>query len=317
MPTGHTLLLLVAMLTLSAELRATDARAAQRITEPPDRLTMLAESLGDADEAQRWAFADTLLGVLLDTYGEELHNASVDEIRSPKRRAKVQRWQRATRDLIARLTDARLRLSEGASAQIHVDRHRQLLLFVEQQAIAFTAPRPGAGRHMAQQALERYCAAYDCSILAGLDDTAATPQAVPAGYWSMQARRPPAYEIDGRLRCVFVDLQDRVTKQRACEAAAAELRLLEDALGDAGRRGFVIDWALIAGQERTAGAEIELKVTARGDYLRLPIPHLLRLDDSDWSALIDWLGSVPRPAESSATIRTGERLLAAAASGGR
>ena len=63
--------------------------AAERIGGGPGALAILAESLIDADPGVRWEFADTMLDVLLETYSDELRDASRETVNSAKRASKL------------------------------------------------------------------------------------------------------------------------------------------------------------------------------------------------------------------------------------
>ena len=262
---------------------------AERISRSPGAFPILAESLIDADPGLRWEFADTMLDVLLEAYGNELRDASRETVSSAKRASKLRRWRRAMQELVDRLIAVRLRLTEGAEAVIHVDAQHQVFLFVDSQPVAFSAPRPGTEQHMEDRIVTRFCAFHDCRILEGLESAERAMQSAPVGSWAMQEERPPAYEIDGELRCEFARLSERQRKQRACEQAAEEAKLLLDSLIEAQRKGYRIDWQAVADGGSTGDGDFTLRVTASGDFLHLPIAHLARLPIEDWQAIARWL----------------------------
>lgn len=285
------------------------AHAAGRINQGPGAFAILAESLIEADPGLRWEFADTMLDVLLETYSEELRSASRETVSSAKRASKLRRWRRATQELVDRVTAARLRLTEGADAIIHVDAQHQVFLFVDAQPVAFSAPRPETERQMEDHIVARFCALHDCGILDGLVATDQDEQSAPIGSWSLQEERPPAYEIDGRLRCEFADVSERLRKQHACEQAADEAVLLVESLTQARRDGFRIDWQALAGGGSTSGGEFTLRVTAAGDYLHLPIVYLARVAHDDWQAITRWLHARLQQQPVMLVIQHGDALI--------
>jgi hypothetical protein len=285
------------------------AHAAGRISQGPGAFAILAESLIEADPGLRWEFADTMLDVLLETYSEELRSAARETVSSAKRASKLRRWRRATQDLVDRLTAARLRLTEGADAIIHVDSQHQVFLFVDAQPVAFSAPRPKTERRMEDHIVARFCALHDCSVLDGLVATDQGKQSAPIGSWSLQEERPPAYEIDGRLRCEFADVSERLRKQHACEQAADEAVLLAESLTQARRDGYRIDWQALAGGGSISGGDFTLRVTAAGDYLHLPIVYLARVPHDDWQAVARWLRARLQQQPGMLVIQHGEELV--------
>lgn len=305
----QTALLLLISLCALATAASAEPRTGQAIASRPGAITVLAEAMSKADDGQRWEFADTVLDVLLSTYDDELQSATSSRPNTEKRRKKLYRWQRATRDLMERIIDARLRLSEGANAIIHVDAQKQILLFIGEQTIAFSAPRPGTERRMEAQVIERYCALNDCSVLGSED--AATTQTLfgMEGTWSMHDRRLPTFEIAGLMHCTFADLRNRDRKQVACLEAAVEAESLIDAVTGALHSGHAFDWQRLAGGRSTSGPDTLLRINAAGDYLRIGAPRLARINDADWSALMRSLRHRIESGAGSLHIEQAERLL--------
>ncbi|MDJ0740382.1 MAG: hypothetical protein QNJ91_11730 [Gammaproteobacteria bacterium] len=295
-------------LALCVWLVTTPVDAVQRIGDRPEAVSLLAESLIDADAADRWAFADAMLEVMIEGYDDEIRSAARDRPSTRKGQLKLQRWRAATHDLVDRLTAARLHLTEGADAVIHVDPQRQVLLFVGTQAIALSAPRPGAETEIGSRVVARYCAFNDCSILDGLAEAATRPE--PGGTWAMRDGYPPAYALDDRLSCQFADLRQRFAKQQACRDLARESQMLLDTIRNAQRSGHRIAWSRLRAERRVRGSEIVLPVTQAGDYLRLPAATLGRLHDADWAGLLDWVRSAVTSEDTPLQIRYADTLLA-------
>lgn len=288
-------------------LTSVHATAAQRIAVTPSEFVRLAESLDAAEPYQRIEFADIVLNVLLDTYDEELRRASSGSVRDPTRRDKLRRWQRATRDLMQRLQSARARVLDGAAVAIRVDPRRQVLLFIDRQAIAFSAPRPESERRMAARVVERYCELYDCVMLG---EEGANGLLTPRGNWTMHDRHPPTFKTQLGVQCRFRDLHDRKRKQRACQEAASEANALLDAIREVRQQGHVIDWVSLSSTPPVGESQSDVRIAKSGAYLRLPIPHLTRLLGSDWAQLAGWLQRRSTGNADAWTIEHGDHLLA-------
>ena len=300
--------LLVLLCTLLTPTLA-DLQPTRRIELKPGAFTVLAGSMSEADEGQRWAFADTLLDVLMSTYNDELQTSSITRLKDQKRRAKLQRWQSATRELVESLVDARLRLSEGSVAIVHVDAQQQVLLFIDEQTVAFSAPRPGTERLMEARVIEQYCAFNDCSVLDALNQDATRALKFQDGTWAMHDRRLPTFQIAGLLHCTFADFSDRARKQSACREAAAEAESLVDAITEALHSGYGFDWRDLAEGRTASGPDTLLRVNADGDYLRLGIPRLTQISDADWAELVRWLRRRIDTGSGTLHIEKAERLL--------
>ena len=312
MPRATHSIALLSLLLICSALSATGPAAqqqAQRIQLKPGALAVLAASVSKADDGQRWEFADALLAVLIDTYDSELQASLASRPDSDKRRAKLRRWQRATRELMDHLVATRMALSEGGDAVIDVDPQGQVLLFVEQHTVAFSAPRPGSERMMEAEVIEQYCAANDCSVL----DDAARDEAQSAsrdrGSWALHDRQLPTFEIPSQLHCTYKDLSNRTRKQIACHEAAFEAKTLLDAVGEAAHSGFAFDWQVLNDGRVASGPDTLLRVNATGDYVRLSIPRLARTDSADWAELVRWLRHRIETGTGILRIAQAERLL--------
>ncbi|MCB1801677.1 MAG: hypothetical protein KDI82_08325 [Gammaproteobacteria bacterium] len=257
---------------------------------------------------QRFEFADALIEVLQHSYEEELALSSHAQATTDARRAKLLSWRRATQVLLDRLYEARLQLGEGADVLIRVDAQHQVLLFINDVAVAFSTPRPGTEKALENAAISRYCGFNDCSSLAITPGEIAADR--PAGTWSLGDRRSPGYELKNRFRCAFRDLSDRGAKQLACEAAGSETSTLVDALRQIADRGHAIDWQRLATERRINGPDVTLFPLGAGNALQLTLPHLARLDRKGWTTLIGQLPAVMRQIDLPVTMEAADLILA-------
>lgn len=284
------------------------APLAYAVEPPPSTLSQLALGVAGGDELRRFEFADALLAVLQETYAEELAASSREKASSEARRTKLRRWRAATQTMLQRFDDARLALGEGAEAVIIVDAQRQILLFIGEQSIAFSAPRPGEERRLEQEAVARFCAFNDCSDVQQPPSDAET-DAGASGTWTLRSGQPPAYDIGTTLRCVFRDLSVRADKQQACEEAAQDTAVLIKALRHISVDGQAIDWQRLAAQRSASGPDLSLYPLAYGSALRLTLPRLARLDDDAWRGFIRQLADHLRDGRGPVQVEQGERLL--------
>jgi hypothetical protein len=271
---------------LAIALVASPEVLAREVKLQAEPMTLLARSMATADALARWDFADTLLDVLIDTYQDELATAFDENLTSPSRKAKLARWQAATALLMEDLVDARLLLSEGAPFDIQVDSTDQVLLFVDQKPIAFSAPRPDTEATMTRRVVEDYCSRNDCTVVDARDRVARgdTPQAT--GNWLLRQGRLPTYEVGSTLRCRFPDLSQRARKAQACMLAAADIDDLRAAIASATRRGYAVDWAQLAKRRQRTGMEIAIPLVEGGRFVRLTFRLITRLDDRAWIDLV-------------------------------
>lgn len=277
---------------LADPLPAVVAPGTNRIRLQPPPLARLAAQVARADATTQWDFAGITLDALLDVYQREMQDSTAERLSSQARRTKLARWQRATQDLIGQLQAARLRLLDGAAFSLYVDPQQQVLIVIDGQPIAVTAPRAEAERAIEEQVLAQFCAYNDCSVLATHDASPDAPSPLPAAVWVMQQRARPALEIDGLLRCEFSDIAERERKARLCSRLAAEVEQLLAALAQASGQGFTVDWEALAGTPPEGAMETRLIVNAAGAFVQLSLPTLAQLDAEDWRALV--LGLDPR-----------------------
>ncbi|MCG6967606.1 MAG: hypothetical protein LJE59_13975 [Chromatiaceae bacterium] len=306
----HCIALLALLLGLGSALaEGTDPgmRYGVRIEAQPPRLAMLARQVQHAAPTVQWDFVNITLDVLLFSYQEELSDAATERASTPERRAKLARWRRATRDLVARLESSRARLVDGAGFVLYVDPQHQILIVIDGQPIAVSAPRPEAERLVEQRVLAQFCAFNDCSVLESEPNAAALP-AASVGSWMFQSNSPPAFEIDGVLRCEFADLSERARKAEACTRAADEAAQFDAALGQAQALGHLIDWERLADTPPTRLSSGQIVVSSNGAFVELPTRMLSRLDSADWQRLIGWLQR-PESRQQAPVVRRADRLL--------
>lgn len=271
---------------LLAGAAAGDSRLAQRIHYQPPPLAVLASAVQHADSGIQWDFVNITLEVLFETYRNELDDAAGERLRSESRRAKLARWQRATRDLVGRLEASRLRLLEGARFSVLVDRQQQVLILIDGQPIAVNAPRPESERELGHRVIEQFCAYNDCGMLESSTTRAATPA---SGLWVFDQYAPPAFEIDGIVRCQFADLTQRAHKAKICRSTAEEVAEFAEALRIARDRGYRVDWERLAQTQPSRTGAGEVVVNTDGAFVQLSTHMLSRIDRKDWQRLIEWL----------------------------
>lgn len=275
---------------------------------PESDLVRLARSLDIADPLQRFEFADAVLEVLQNSYRDELVSSGHAQSQNPERRAKLQSWRRGTQALLDQLETARLRLGEGAEVSISVDAQHQVLLFIDELPVAFSAPRPGTEIALERTVIARYCAFNDCAVLEGSPGD--TLLDAPSGSWSMGDRQTPGYALDNGFRCGFRDFARRDEKQQACEAAAAEATILLAALRQIADRGRSLDWQGLASDRRVNGPDIALYPLASGSPLQMALPRLAHLDQAAWASFTVQLRAAMQRSDMPITIERGELLLA-------
>ena len=284
------------------------APAATLPVASPPPLTRIAKSLAGGDELQRFDFADALLEVLQESYREELAASTRERASTEDRRRKLARWRGATADMLERFASARLQLGEGAEARVHVDSQGQVLLFIGDQAVAFSAPRPDVEHDLEQRAVTRYCAYSDCTAIADSGDVA-TVAGPPPGEWRLFGHRRPAYQVGEYLRCSFDDLVGRAAKQLACEDAADETARLIDALRRTSSASDPIDWQRISTQRSVVSTDVTLRSSADGRTLRLVLPRLARLDRDAWQAFVGHVAALFEQRRTPVLIERGDQLI--------
>ena len=276
--------LAVLLLSVTA---AGQSRPAERIHFQPPPLALLAGQVQRADPGVQWDFVNITLEVLFEAYRRELDDAARERLHSQSRRAKLARWQSATRDLVARLEASRLRLLDGARFSVLIDPQQQVLIVIDGQPIAVTAPRPESERQIGNRVIEQFCAYNDCRML---ESQLAGQSATPAsGLWVFNQYAPPAFEIDGVIRCEFADLTQRERKADICRSTADEVAEFAQALRIARDRGYRIDWEQLVQTPPSQTGAGEVVVNSDGAFVQLSTHMLSRIDGNDWQRLVEWL----------------------------
>lgn len=254
---------------------------------------MLIESLSDTSNEDRWLLADLMLEALIETYNEELRTTADEKISDSKRRAKLSRWKNATHGLVQQLERARLGLLPDRLIVINVDAQHQVILILNNEPIAFTAPRGHTETLMEERVVRRFCELRDCSILDNLVSTSDSAHHDPKGLWLIGDRTPPAFEIASQIRCEFFDLTQRASKEHACKKLAEEIERLEKSPNLARQIHLLTDQTSSVSQH----------------YLKDNFPHISRIGPRDRQAIANWLQEAAGASHQLLIVRYGDLLL--------
>jgi hypothetical protein len=309
---GRLVLLAAVLLTATSGLADPSPgvnRQAGKIMLQTPQLTLLAQHVVSSDEIQRWEFATITLNVLLETYLDELQSAAHEKASTPARRAKLARWQRATRDMAHQLKEAGNRLADGAAFTVHMDRLEQILIVVDGLTFSVSGPNPSAEKEIENRIIAAFCRYNDCSFL-HVEPTPVEPARLAAGgVWELHERQRPAYQVGQNLRCEFNSMSNRQHKARVCSEAAVELLQLGTALQQGREQGYRIDWDRLAENQPTSSAATNLVITAEGGYLQVELPRLASMSRSDWRRMIQALQHGGGQADRMTVIRQADRLV--------
>lgn len=279
----------------------------QQLTPQPSRLAELLDSLPEDAVNARWELTNIALEALFELYASALRTSMQETPQSPARRSKLSRWQRATRELMANIDNARQRLLMGNNFAIYIDPQSQVIITVEGQLLSLTGLERGDDRRLEQKVVERYCALNVCPFLT--TEEGPTNRQALFGRWEIAQDQGPVYVVDDQLGCRFDGLADRHRKAAACQGAARDLRELRGLLAEADRQGQTLDWPLLAASRRDAALGLMLILNRSGTYLTADLPYLARLDQADWQKVIDWLAMPNSDAAQAPLIILGARLL--------
>jgi hypothetical protein len=279
------------------------------INAAPSALAVLARHLSDAEIYQRLEFAQIALDAMIDAYRWELDAARAERPKTPARRQKLARWQRATQALLGELSLARWRLSEARDITVTVDSASQVIVLIDRKPLIVSASRPALEQLIERSVVEQFCAFNDCSFLRRERGTPAQRAPAVAGNWHLGAPERPVYDTGRDLHCVFSSLTERRRKASVCTQLLDQLLELQRALGQAQRRGYPIDWQVMAGSRPENAAEPVLQINDSGAFVRVPPALLARLDANDWDAAVRWLREGDDGGKSVLVVRRADKLL--------
>lgn len=290
------LILLVQSILLGAAFILSPAWAAPppgpRITTPPpvkaSPLSALARQLTTADQDRQWEFAAITLDVLLDVYTAELQDSAAEKASTSTRRAKLARWQRATRGLIDQIELARLKLAEGGHFSLYVDPRQQILIIVEGQTVVVSGPRASAEDRISSPVIEQFCAYNDCSILHEIPPQAEEAEGDLEGIWVLRQGNDPSYRIGGGIHCEFDTLEHGDRKAAVCQRLAGELFKLAAALQQAASQSQTIDWELLLNSP-PGTTKPYIVLNSDGAHLALELDLLRKAEKDDWRDMLTWL----------------------------
>lgn len=316
---------LALLLLLLAGTASAQPPADRQVNLPPSAFATLAAQLRDAEDAPRRDFAALTLDALLEAYDRELQRAAQDRPRDAEGRAKLARWQHATRGLVADLESLLRQVDAGVPLAVIVERQREVLLDVDGRLVAASGPRAEAETGFGDQVVERFCMLHDCSgytltppDTAPTEATSATAEPKPPaseGVWAFNQGLRPSYQIGNRFRFDFRELGDRAAKAALCDQLADELKRLAAALQQARSQGVAVEWSRLAAAPPAPGLDQRVVLNGTGNYLRLPLPLLTRLDGGQWRLVAEWLERETRDGEALLRIEQADRLLDAPPAG--
>lgn len=279
----------------------------QRIELAPSPLPALLASIPGDDHGQRWELANVALEVLLEAYRETLLESTNEAPRTSKARAKLARWQRATRSMIEEVESRRQQLLIGSTFSVFADGRGQVFVTVDGNPLALTGFGRDDDRVVQTHILERYCAYNPCP-----EEAARPPAAealLPAGHWQIDQGRPPLFNAGARLRCRFTDLTRREAKTRMCREVAAEMARLDKTLTAVAELGQPIDSRLIGASRRRQAGVLRLILNASGAFVTVDLPRLSELDEAEWTRLVEHLSDQATAEAPTPFVTDGDRLL--------
>lgn len=261
--------------------------------EPPP-LVRLAAQLAGADIHARREFALVSLRAMRSSFLVELRAAAREQPATAERKAKLARWQGATRDLVRQLDGLIERLDDAPAVRIQVDGMRQIILLIDRTPVMLSTPTAQADRETGERILADFCAFNDCSFLDG-EDGSRRGFRRPPGSWLLRQDEGPIFQVESRdggwVGCEFASLHARHAKASLCRRVADEVERLAADLAAARALGHDVDWSLLARQAPRVADEISLVLNDGGAYIRVALPLTGRLHAADWQRLVDWLGN--------------------------
>ena len=280
---------ILAVLSLLSMVSSPAVAEPRQLYMQPSALVQLAEYLGGAPDSTQAHFAALVLESLVDAYRDELEQAAMVRADDTARAHRIQRWRQAMDLELQRLQRFQASLMHSREASVEVERQGQILLMVEGAPLLVSWPRVAAQVEREAAIVRRFCALHDCPRTA--EPGAPRPVADPVevrGAWSFTQQGGAGWESEDGVRCAFPDLGHRAERETLCRRVVAELQTLAAALAGVRRDGALIEWSrLVVADEPGAGMQ-RVTVNARGDYLLVPLPALVR-EAVDWRAASRWL----------------------------
>ena len=280
--------LLISILGFSCAVTASEESlkdAAEVILKRP-QLALMASYLIAADELQlKRQFASITLRALREAYSNELKRLNVNGANT---NSKLDRWQRATADYIARIDEIHSLVNAGRGFNIWVTREDWVLIAVENKQALVSGPS-GSDIPLESTVINEFCQLYDCQWLTQFSITEDEATTKRPGTWVFQQKNKPVFNVAAQFQFSFKNTQQKIDKQQLAYAVVTEIKRLLSDLRRAERQGYTINWQQLLQQVSTAGIDQRVMLNTGELYLRVPLYLVTHLHPDDWQRLLKWL----------------------------
>ena len=246
-------------------------------------LVELAETVRIAPHQQQVLFAQIALNELIAEYELALNESGYDDARAPERSRRSSQWCIATETYLGQLRQFARALEHGSLVEIHVDRQRQVHLFIGSQAVTLDSPYLNRSVRLGDRIQQSYCLVEYCAVAGAVG-----AEGLPYGVWSFGDAQGAVLSTTAGIQCAFLDVRDKDHKERLCRQLAGELQTLVEALYGHQRGGHLIEWQHLAVRKTGLVVRERVMLDGRGQSLPLDLPTLGRFGTLPQSVR-DWL----------------------------
>ncbi len=242
------------------------------------------ENLEAADPRARTRFAEVALQMLIDAYESEIAAGAATPRGGQDRPAG---WLAGTRHYVERLKQIAASLDGSTDVRAIREHDGTVRLVIGREQVMLSAPRLDDQRRFERAVATLACDYVDCEAYGRtLDERVAERTADVDSTWEFSNRKPPVLAASDGLRCVFADERHLRLKRVACERLLRELRVVSETIAALYLHGRRVDWESLHLEHVGPDQPEKFVYTARGDFVRIHVPGLLRADDV-------WRGSIP------------------------
>lgn len=265
------------------------------------KLVQLALHLEAADKQLQYDFSRIAIVEMIRSYEHELLRSQTNLPVKQKKRAKVYRWQIATKSYLNSLDEYLFQMDSGETLDFLINKQNKLMILIGKQAVIISGPNSGGDKQIENKIVEQFCIQYDCHeyfIVTQENKNNSVKLKLPStisddfsGSWSIRSDLKADLAITNGVIFRFSNIQHRLDKEIWAIQIASELERLVKQLKITKEKGYSIQWLSLSLNDLPVTDRAQkVIINQKQDYIKLPLP-ILGKHQSLFFILIPWIKS--------------------------
>lgn len=255
-----------------AELRIYPADIPLTLHQQHAVLHELALEMQQGTAQDRADFTRTALYEMAVLYEEAANRQGEDEKIQP---LALLRWRNETRKLARELYRAADTVDPDTPIDISIADTGDVHLLVNQKLYILSSPLINEPYLLDERIINNICRIKYCDQEnPAIQQTAGKRTITIEANWIIVENEKPRYVTSDGLNFMFIDLENRSLKQIASLKVIKEIKLVAETLGEAGRKGVVIEWDTLTIKPFQGSYDYRIHINRFGDTVYIKLPEL-------------------------------------------